>query len=428
MLVRDYLKRSLYEAKSGYFSQTSPIISSKGNKIDFNQIKGGQRGWFKARQHFFESMKEEKGDWITQTELFAPYFSQVLTEWAIKKVHQENENDSLRILEIGGGNGTNALHFLNHLKTSYPDYYRNTQYVLCEISPTLSKIQRENLHKDHKEVCTIENRDFLKWNKRLKEKWIILAIEVLDNLPHDKILYKDDVLPDNFVDSDLNKWEEILVEEWGVEKRRKLRDPIAIEAAQYFINKQISAVKRNFNWSIDGLLTETNKYLTLRKRNKKEKFAKSVFVPSDLVQFLHTVNNNFDDHTLICVDFAFLPYPEIEDSKINRSMQGSLFHSRNVPIVSGKHKSNYQIDYPSYIVPNPSHFDIFFQTDFECLQTAYRNITKGGISLIQTSKEFMTENTPEDVKLKTNTMNGFNPMLEDFENVSFFIGRKRQNK
>lgn len=184
MLVRDYIKKALYEGKSSYFASSTrkPIIS---NPITNFRLLKNESEWREAQQYIYDSGKNG-GDWSTQVELYQPYFSKCIANFSI---HEEQfiEN-GLNIIEIGGGLGTNAKAFLDHLQYHHPKIYQQCKYTLCEISPSLASIQQENVKSSsHERQCEVINKDFLTWDTVINKPTIIIALEVLDNLPHDKV-------------------------------------------------------------------------------------------------------------------------------------------------------------------------------------------------------------------------------------------------
>lgn len=432
MLVREYLNKVLYQAEKGYFSRSSPILRPDFAAVNFAELRG-QADWVKTRDRLLvDASKEQKsGDWLTQSELFAPHFSNVLVDWAVKQGNLEGSEGQVRFLEIGGGNGTNALHMLNHLRARYPRVYERSSFTVCEISSTLADVQERNLI-PHKDRCRVVNRDFLKWNESDSgEQWVILAIEVLDNLPHDKLVYKpssstparvEDIVSFD-VDTALSDWSQVLVEEWGVETSEPLQDPLAIQAAKFFVNQRLDHNPSLFSWpsSYQEGWYRLNRFLTTATRRRYELDSNAVFVPSSMMEFLRTVDTHFANHLMLIADFAFLPFPSIRDTQLNRWKPGTLLEGRNIPIVSGGEEDR-KDDFPSYIVPN-SNYDIFFQTNFENLSRAYSGMVRGSTQAkYETNREFMERNLMEDSYRATCTSSGYNPLVADFQNVSFFTG------
>ena len=99
----------------------------------------------------------------------------------------------------------------------------------------------------------------------------------------------------------------------------------------------------------------------------------------------------------------------------------------NAPLVQQKRvknvdKKEYQtVAFRTYLVPKGS-CDIFFATDFIQMQQIYKqlvNTTNSGGSIILKQSQFM-EQFCEQVK-QVETKSGYNPLLEDYKNMSFFL-------
>jgi SAM-dependent MidA family methyltransferase len=75
--------------------------------------------------------------WMTPVEIFAPYFSEALARYMVSEFEKNADESNLRVFEVGGGTGNNALHVLNFLEANHPSIYQGMHYTLIEISPTL---------------------------------------------------------------------------------------------------------------------------------------------------------------------------------------------------------------------------------------------------------------------------------------------------
>jgi hypothetical protein len=88
--------------------------------------------------------------WLTPCELFHPWYSRAVARFVVEQLHSRRPQHSsgsqqgparrkLRVLEIGGGNGTFALGFLDYLQAHHKDIYRDAAYTLVEVSSKLGK-------------------------------------------------------------------------------------------------------------------------------------------------------------------------------------------------------------------------------------------------------------------------------------------------
>lgn len=406
-LVRDVIKQNLYKS-SGYFSKQNPIMSPSA-PINFTNISNFQH-WQRLQQELFYDRAEQGQQFLTQCELFKPHYSQLLADWAVTRMRARNHT-RLNIVEVGGGTGSNALHFLNHIQDRHPALYETMTYTLCEQTDTLCEAQTQLLSRDHSRVCRFFHKDFLTWQTTMREPTVLFLLEVLDNLPHDKISME-------------NKFalQQVEINSHGQEVCAPLTDRWIKEAVHYFI-----AAKQHGTAKIRAVPGEDwyhrfLRYIAVLRRRRCEKRAKTEFVPSSAMLLLHTLNERFPVHDVFMSDFAYLPFPEILASKENINVVGSVFEGRNVPIVSGTDaKTGARRDFASYLTPNA---DVFFQTDFPLLANAYESVTLHGNAEVFTHRAFLEQQVTQEMREKTSTKSGYNPMIEDFRNISVLIGSK----
>ena len=69
-----------------------------------------------------------------------------------------------------------------------PDLYQKLSYTSIEISPRLAQLQQERLA-GHEARFSVQQRDArASWGKPTKKPCVIIMNEVLDNLPHDRLV------------------------------------------------------------------------------------------------------------------------------------------------------------------------------------------------------------------------------------------------
>jgi hypothetical protein len=101
-------------------------------------------------------------------------------------------------------------------------------------------------------------------------------------------------------------------------------------------------------------------------------------------------------------------------------LRGSMI-GVNGPLVQ-KTEGNETIEQPSFLNATKGEYDILFPTNFEMLQAVYHMTSKQSCnSEVLSSKEFMKEFAELSA---TRTKLGYNPLVEDFTNTAFFIGLK----
>jgi len=403
LLTRDFIRKSLYHESEGYF--TKDVINSLTKPLNFTNLWGRWEYDVKVAQKY----REKPGSWMTPVEIFMPYYSEALGNFMLQKYSKKSQKHCLSIYEVGGGMGTNALCILNFLKRSAPEIYKDARYTIIEISPTLAEVQRNRLIPQHQEKIEVLEQDFLdiKWVCKHRNPFII-AMEVLDNMPHDKVMW----------DADLHCMMETFIEGNGTpdfpyhEKFRPIQDK--------WINQMLEIdpgikekLKQN---STAGEKASANWWPNLFRKAESQNVS-AAFIPTCTLQFFNVLKASFPDCSIIIQDFDDLPPPENPQGKDD----GSL-NAYNVPLVSSKDmNSGKSQDYLSYLV-NSGMVDIFFATDFDLLSKMCSEVLQCGKTLSQPyvlkGSTFMK--TYAQIE-HTKTMSGFNPILEDFENTSFLI-------
>lgn len=79
----------------------------------------------------------------------------------------------------------------NYLQLDHPSVYSGVRYTTLEISPQLAAIQQRKVKSSgkHQECFTVVQQDALSslaWQALDERPCVILMMEVLDNMPHDR--------------------------------------------------------------------------------------------------------------------------------------------------------------------------------------------------------------------------------------------------
>lgn len=394
-LVRDFIYDRLYHPNQGYFCNKNIQIGELRNHIDFKSMIG-----YDDYKRFVSENYPENA-WLTPSELFKPWYGFTIANYmhnVLKKLKIDPKNNKIRVIEVGAGAGSaldSILVFFNNYEQSL---YHLLEYVIVEISPQMCQRAKENLSKTHKKLLDrghikIINDDFLHYkqqNSSSKEFNFIIFLEVLDNMPHDKVVFcpnSQDWKFQTMIEIQQNKPKEFLTQ---------ISDPLITEALQLyskFLSKesQLQFEKKRFFEKI------------LEKMWRRE--VNSLFLPTISLKMLKHVRENFANHHLIIADFDLLP----SETKSKKGI--------NAPIVSKKlRKSHEKQDFDSYLVEK-GEADIFFPTNFSFLQYMYKEIC-GKKSFSLKSYEFMNEFSKEKW---AETKSGYNPLKEDFQNTSFLV-------
>jgi len=404
MLVRDFIHKSLYNQQNGYFSSGEPIIEPSV-RLHFKQMIG-RDDYEKSIAKLYSNNNNKSrssSHWLTPVEIFQPYYSQAICRWMTSSF----KSKPLVIYEVGGGNGTNALHILDFIKLQRPDLYKTVKYNLVEISPTLASKQRVLLQ-PHAEKVHVINADFLSWKQHEKDPCVVMALEVLDNLPHDKLISDGS--------RDFTNWKQVSIslDDAGkfLEHEEPLKDDLALEAAKFFCIPPAEK-KLPFTWRPSELFQRA---ISARVKEKRRRFEMSknpqrqaVFVPSGAIKMMRNLRDYFPNHRLILADFDFLPLGDVNEQ--SEDLLGSLRGCMNSPIVASPLR-----DHGTYLAEESA--DIMFQTNFDALKNAWEHIVQRKSSSqpqIWSSQGFFTRYAKLE---ETETRNGFNPLLEDFVNTS----------
>jgi hypothetical protein len=412
MHVRQFIEKSLYQPTRGYFEHLPVnefIINNSGknnkNLMNFASIPN-LKEW---NNYLLMKQQDKTSTWNTPSELFQPYYSHCIAKWILSRHTNNNNNKPLNIVEIGGGNGTNALHIMNYLNQHLSSKYSNFKinYTLCEISPEMYKKQCHTLS-TVKNINIIQ-QDFLQWNQGIQpENTFILALEVLDNLPHDKFRFKfpppsnnnnnnNNVRRHRIVVQPFNEltkhlWKEIMVnkDEYGrwmeYEQDIEPKGSLSYESAEFFLQQGRFIEPFNTQNGIKTKMNSIHDYLRVLlmkgvkyKRDLMEKSTTSssnyqdFFIPTGMLQFSKTIAEYFPQAKLFITDFDELPMGEFQLQKQRNKdiIPGLLVGCINSPIVSGSSNTNLEekkrIDYPTYLI-EWGKADIFFQVNFGILK------------------------------------------------------------
>ena len=211
VLVRDYVQRALYAPGAGYFARHDVVTAAP--PLQFSNMLGS----LEFRQRVQEAYAASDQEWLTPSELFAPFWSHALAEYVVQayldlvqpsqrlaaaeglhnmdgeSVGLGQDLPPLHVYEVGAGTGTNALHFCSYLQSHHPHLYPHLRYTTVEISAPLAAKQRALLAQAghgavhvalEADVAALGGSDLLS----NPDPCFVLVQEVLDNLPHDKVV------------------------------------------------------------------------------------------------------------------------------------------------------------------------------------------------------------------------------------------------
>ncbi|TMW67067.1 hypothetical protein Poli38472_012183 [Pythium oligandrum] len=418
VLTREYIYGALYAQDAGYFTtQAREVLHAPPQPIDFKNLWGAMD----YRKVVAELYKQSREAWLTPVEVFAPHYSHALAKYMLNSPFFHKH---MRIYEIGGGAGTNALHILNYLRDVAPDVYEKTTYTLIEISPVMAERQRQRVVTEHPQVCRVLNTDILTFadaHDVVNDQCFFLAMEVLDNLPHDKVAVKNGQWYETVV---MAKAKTTTTEDTTLalaleEQLRAINDPLIRQTLEYFGCDLPLSVSYRVNNEFAKKVRELF--------GKNEMSLDAAFIPTGAMQLLNTLRVSFPRHHLIAADFDELPAPSLNAKSPIKPLHHPLSPTAtsegtlcagNAPLVASK-TTGVTEDHDTYLVQG-GVADIFFATDFARLKRAYCSVLNRKPEEVSVVKSASFLKEFGDVS-KTKTLTGYNPLIQDYSNTSFIL-------
>ncbi|KAL4445616.1 hypothetical protein ABPG74_006167 [Tetrahymena malaccensis] len=426
LLARDFIYDRLYNSDSGYFCKDDLQIGEMKQPINFKELLGYEEYQRQLSEYYPENA------WLTPSEIFKPYYGMSIANYMqqtiekMKQQYQEQQlsrknnsytaqakpfDDKIRIVEIGAGQASAAQSILMYFKNYEQSYYANLEYTIVEISPQMCKKALEKLSRDHSKLIErgqikFINEDFVNFKPQNRDQHhFLLFLEVLDNMPHDRIYKKKNAQEDIWEKQALVEF----TDEFGNEGLKEVLTDIKDPLIQEFINilktvPTLDHIEEEKNIQ-GGIIQNVIRWLFKQPKD-------NMFIPTFCLKVLKHINSNIPNHNVIFADFDMLKTAESAKMGIN------------APIVSQKlSKSHEKKDFSTYLVQR-GQADIFFPTDFRLLSHLYKQVcNKKGKAL--KSYQFMDIYSKEKW---AETKSGYNPLKEDFENTSFFITDVERNK
>ena len=383
-LLREFVHESLYNARHGYFgAPDNKVVGVLPAPLNFQRML--DRAGYSAT--VAAAYKAGKGhSWFTPSELFKPLYSTGLARFILRRWQQQACGEPLRVYEIGGGSGTNAACFLDAVRRLAPDVYDSVRYINVEISAPLAEAQRTACAR-HAQVHDVLLHDAAltaAWGAKDDALCFVLALEVLDNLPHDRVVLGE------------GGWQETRISEGP--PQREVLQPVSDALIARCLDIYTRHAAAGGSWWDRGW-----------KRLQAAAGGSSgdnniVFLPTHCLQLLETLAAIRTRHVLIAADFDTLP--------------GVRIAGVNAPLVAA-HEG---VDLPSYLDAPGGSADIMFPTDFGLLQAMRSSVAhSAGGEVWHTSSFFRQSLEPQELR-EASTASGFTPLLHDFENTRVFVG------
>lgn len=378
--MRHFIEDALYHPTEGYFVKNANIFRlteplNIPNMKDMDEYQTTLSRLYKGSsktQSFYQL-------WHTPSELFQPHFSEAIGNYLLKS---RSNNDPLVIYEIGPGTGTFCSGLSSFLDRSAIQY----EYNLIDISSTLHDIQRDRF----KGNSRIHPRhvSFFDLDRIEKRPCVIIALEVWDNFAQDIIAFSDngDLLQGVVeIDNDARPYDIPGMYNVCFEPAS---DPLILNTFNVMDNLKYKW--KSLKWSPKQLF----KFLGYDQSYKWQ------YIPTRIYEFMNKVHINFPQSRLLMSDFDMLPdtTPGFGAPVVQTRYNGDTVSCSSVLLKKGL-------------------FDIFFPVDFGLMAGIY-NRTTGKSATVMKHREFLS--CYADL-IKTRTKSGYNPMMEEFENVSFML-------
>ncbi|KAK9825352.1 hypothetical protein WJX81_001851 [Elliptochloris bilobata] len=394
-LLRDFLHDRLYHPTEGYFSAHQPPVGI-GRPLDLPSLSGEDAYRMEVRRQYDDLAVA----WLTPSELFTPHYGQAVAAFLLAEhARTAATGASLHVKEIGGGTGRLAVDVLDHVCAAAPEVHARMRYTCVEISTRLAALQRATLDAApaHSGLCTVECRDAADtggWGAPAEEHTFVLAMEVLDNMPHDRVARN----------ARSGAWLQTCVVDTACDGLREELEPLqdGLVGRCLRVGDWASGGKSLWHRLLDFAVGEPG------ARGGDE----IMYLPTRTLALLDALSTALPSHTLLAADFDALP---------DTSLPGAY-----APLVATTVGGSTR-DHASYLLPRGSA-DVFFPTDFGMLARLYEAAARAAPTQLagvntqhMKTVEFMKRfaNLPA-----TTTQSGYNPLLRDFTNTSFFVGQR----
>lgn len=231
-------------------------------------------------------------------DLFSPHYSSAILNYILTK-YNANEQQDLKLIEVNGRNGTNAKVILDYLQENHSDIYQHTQYYIANPNKSFLERQKQIITPYHKNITLIP-KSITNWKipEEIKSKnAIIMGIEVLDTLPHDKVKYNEDT----------KEWEEIFIEQKSdnqlVEMNKKIKSSSVEEALEYYNNRIIEIPKITLSKRFSNII---EKSLRKIRKIRTNEYTDSIFLPTGGIELIKYINENIPNNSIIFTSIYYL--------------------------------------------------------------------------------------------------------------------------
>ena len=363
--------------------------------------------------------------WLTPSELFSPHYGRAVAAWVLEHHAGNVESGELAFVEVGAGRGTLAADVLDAVRARAPHLYARTTYTTLERSPTLAAVQEARVRGDGRHAGFVvhvgDATERHVWGPHDRAHTYILACEVLDNLAHDLVRWRQE-----------GWWQVRVVGGCGggggggrgtstkmVPLPSLASSPsppgaplcLVLEPATDPLVMRVLDVEASLppRPPTACSLVDTAVTWVLGSASAPDPAA---YLPTEALALFDAAVAARPNHTLLAADFDALPSPE---------------PAMRAPVVAAT-RGGRAVDYPSILAAPPGGADIFFPTDFDLAAGLHAAAAvKAGCTPLAAAWPKAAEFLAAHADLAaTRTRSGWNPLLDDFDNTSVLLAECRE--
>lgn len=419
MIQRDFVNYAMYHYKWGYYPKLCMkyrelMTIGFHDPVPFGSLVGQQ-----DYEEYASRVSSQTPTFATPASLFQPYYGWAVAEYMITTMRAKfHPDEPLIIYDVGAGSGNLALSILDFLAEQYPDIYERCEYHCIDLSKYMIPVQRKKLihHMNHVHIHHISIHN---WREVEPRRCFVLAMEVMSNMPHDRITWADE-------GSSYEQWiefDEIDNLSMAREKLYQTKDPLILrylrcanwlQEESYHELRTLSLTDGNTTVTVPkyGPMLEPdlrdNSFLVLTKAMAVHNPFRIAWLPIGQYVMLEVLSEFFPRHHAFFADW----------NRVTTPIMGI-----NGPVLQAKirvSREQFIRISADQLCQNAGSVDICFPTDFDVLTDTYRNICGEHKEVMNMSHpDFWKTHGGEKTSIFT-TRTGFNPLLEDFGAFSVF--------
>ncbi len=417
-LVREFIHDCLYNGQTGYFQKNVNILSTaaedeQGGPIAFAAL-ASQEAYLRLLGRAYEAQTRQSHFyqlWHTPSVLFRPWYGRAMARYIEQAfgslvrragggAPHEAPSLPLVIYEVGPGNGALAEDVLTYFgEVLPPAAFAAIEYHMIEVSGHLVETHLRALQAKFPRHIRLHQTSFLEWEGVEERPAFVIATEVFDNLCQDRVKFSrpaGDLLQGVVVTNDAATY--------GEAQARYTE--LFVPATDAAIVETVNALDEvGFRWrSLRANLGESLSSVWPFSLFEVGTPWSTEFIPTGQYAFLKRLRRSHPRHCFIMTDFDELP---------------DTIAGYGGPVVQTRYGGD-TVACSTYLLER-GLFDIFFPTNFATLAALYgRLFPAAPAAVLLKHAAFVRAHGQVE---GTRTRSGYNPMVEDFENVSFLIAK-----